>query len=132
MSHHGFAHHMDADFSAWRDKKISQGLKQWNERDKMTCDHAEPGKEMKCPDPLGMLLDYMESHRVFESIKTSEYNLCYFYKVGLSRDFPEFLTPYEPATRDHMCSFLEKAHEFSWPNLLLAHSQDVVTLVCLL
>ena len=27
-SHHSFAHCMDADLGAWRDKKISQGLKQ--------------------------------------------------------------------------------------------------------
>ena len=60
-SHHSFAHHMDADFSMWRDKKISQGLKQWDEWDKMTCDHTETGKEVKCPDPLGAPLDYMKS-----------------------------------------------------------------------
>ena len=74
---------MDGDFSLWRDKKISQGLKQWDERDKMTCDHMEPGKEAKCPNPLGMPLDYMESCGVFKSIKMSEYDLCFFYKVGL-------------------------------------------------
>ena len=116
-----FAHHMDADFSTWRDKKISQGLKQWDERNKMTWDHVESGKEAKCPDPLGMLLDYMESQVVFESIKMSEYDLCCFYKVGLSGDFPEFPTPHEPATSDHVCSFLEKAWEFSQPNLLVAN-----------
>ena len=131
-SHCSFAHHIDADFSMWRDKKISQGLKQWDERDKMTCDHAEPGKEVKCPDPLGVPLDYMESYGVFKSIKTSEYNLCCFYKVGLSGDFPEFPTPNEPATSNHVCSFLEKAWEFSQPNLLVAHPQDVVTAICLL
>ena len=78
-SHHGFAHRMDADFSAWRDKKISQGLKQYDEWDKMTCDHTEPGKEAKCPDPLGAPLDYMESCKVFKSIKMSKYHLCRFY-----------------------------------------------------
>ena len=45
----------------------------------MTCEHAEPSKEAKCSDPIGMLLDYMESHRVFKSDKTSKYNLCHFY-----------------------------------------------------
>ena len=131
MSCHSFAHHMDADFSMWRDKKISQGLKQWDERDKMTCDHAEPGKEVKCPDPLGMPLDYMESHRVFESIKMSKYDLCRFYKVGLSGNLPEFPTPCEPATSNHVHSILEKAWEFCQPNLLVAHTQDAVTVVCL-
>ena len=28
---HGFACHMDTDFGTWRDKKISEGLKQWDE-----------------------------------------------------------------------------------------------------
>ena len=123
---------MDADFSAWRDKKISQGLKQWDEWDKMTCEHVEPSKEAKCADPLGTQLDYLESCGVFKSIKTSKYNLCHFYRVGLSGDFPEFLTPHEPATNDHMHGFLEKALEFSQPNLIVAHSQDAVTVVCLL
>ena len=89
MSHYGFAHHMDADFGTWRDKKISQGLKQRDERDKMTCDHTEPGKEAG----LSTLLDYMESHTVFKSIKMSKYDLCHFYKVGLRGDFSELPTP---------------------------------------
>ena len=122
---------MDADFGAWRGK-ISQGLKQWDEWDKMTCDHMELGKEAKCSDLLGTPLDYMESCEVFKSIKMSEYDLCHFYRVGLSGDFPEFPTPHEPATNNHMCSFLEKAWESSWPNLIVAHSQDAVTAVCLL
>ena len=45
MRCHGFACCMDADFGTWRHRKISQGLKQWDERDKMTCDHVEPGKK---------------------------------------------------------------------------------------
>ena len=126
-NHYGFACHTDADFGTWHDKKISQGLKQWDERDKMTCDHMEPGKEAKCPDPLGTPLDYMESCRVFKSLKMSEYDLCCFYKVGLSGDFPEFPTPHEPATNNHMHSFLEKAHVCSRPNLLVVQSQDAVS-----
>ena len=63
---------MDVDIGAWRDKKISEGLMQWDERDKMTCDHAEPGKEVKYPDPLGAPLDYMENHDASKPIKTSE------------------------------------------------------------
>ena len=75
MSHHGFAHRLDADFGTWQERKISQGLKQWDERDKMTCDHVKPGKEVKCPNLLGVLLDYMERHRVFKSTKMSKYDL---------------------------------------------------------
>ena len=58
----------------------------------MTCDHAEPGKEAKCPDSLGTPLGYMESRGVFMLHKTSEYDLCCFYQVGLSGDFPKFPT----------------------------------------
>ena len=123
---------MDADFCTWRDKKISKGLKQWDEGDKMICDHADPCKEVKHPNPLGAPLDYMESHNIFKPIKTSEYNLCCFYQVGLTGDFPEFPKPHEPTTSNHVCSLLKKAWALSWPNLLVAHSQDAVTPVFLL
>ena len=113
-----------------RTKRTARALKQWDKRDKMTCDHVEPGKGVRCPNLLGMPLDYMESHEVFKSLKTSEYDLCHFYKVELSGDFPEFPTHCEPVTNDHMHGFLEKAWEFSQPNLLVAHSQD--TVFCLL
>ena len=116
----------------WWDEQISQGLKQWDVRDKMTCGHAELGKEAKCPYPLGTPLDYMESCGVFKSDKMSEYGLCHFYQVGLSGDFPKFPTPCEPTTNDHLHRFLENARECSWPNLLVVHSQDMVTVVCLL
>ena len=44
----------------------------------------------------------------------------------------QFPKLHEPVTKDHMRSLLEKAWEFSWPNLVVAHSQDAVTAVCLL
>ena len=103
-----------------------------DERDKMTCDHVEPSKEAKCPNPLGVPQDYVESHGVFKIDKMSEYNLCHFYQVGLSGDFPKFLTPCEPATNNHLHHFMENAKECSQPNLLVAHSWDAVTVVCLL
>ena len=114
---HSFAHCMDVDFAVWRDKKISQGLKQWHEWDKMTCDHVEPGKEAKYPDSLGTPLDYMESHEFLKPIKMSEYNLCCFYQVGLSGDFLEFPTPCKPATNDHI-----EVPERSISNRAVAHS----------
>ena len=49
-----------------------------------------------------------------------------------AEDFPEFPKPHEPVTKDHIHCFLEKARELSLPNLLVAHSQDAVTAVCLL
>ena len=132
INHCGFACHTDAEFGPWWNKKISQDLKQWDKRDKMTSDHAEPGKDVRCPEPLGMPLVYMESCGVFKSLKTSEYDLCHIYKVGLSGEFAEFHTPCKPTTNNHMHSFLEKASECSRQNLLVAHSQDAVTVVCLL
>ena len=123
---------MDTDFSVWRDKKISKGLKQWDEQDKMICDCMDPCKEAKYPDPLGTPMYYMESCDVFKPIKTSEYDLCHFYQVGLTGDFPEFPEPCKPMTSNHMCGLLTKAQMLSWPNLLAAHSQDMVTAVCLL
>ena len=128
----GFVCCSDTNFSMWQDEQISQGLRQWDERDKMSCDHMEPGKEAKCPDPLGAPLDYMESHRVFKKDKMSKYNLCHFYQVGLSGDFPKFPAPCEPSTNDHLHHFLENARECSQPNLLVVHSWDAVTAVCLL
>ena len=78
---------MDVDFGTSRDKKISKGLN-WDDWDKMAHDHMEPGKEAKCPDPLGMPLGYVESCDVFKPTMMSKYELCHFYQVGLSGDFP--------------------------------------------
>ena len=74
----------------------------------------------------------MSKHRVFKPKKTSEYDLCHFYQVGLSGDLPEFPSPHAPATRKQMSSFLLKARVMGWPNLIVTHSQDVGTAVCLL
>ena len=98
----------------------------------MTCDHADPCKEVKSPNPLGLPLDYMVSHGVFEPKKTSEYDLCHFYHVGLSGDLPEFPSPHEPTTCEQTSSLLLKTRELGWLNLIMAHSQDAVTAVCLL
>ena len=38
----------------------------------MICDHADPCKEAKFPNPAGLPLDYMKHHRVFKSKKTNE------------------------------------------------------------
>ena len=98
----------------------------------MTCDHADPCKEAKSPDLLGPPLDYMVSHWVFEAKKTSEYDLCCFYQVGLSGDLLEFPSPHKPTTCEQVSSLLLKARVLGQPNLIVVHSQDVVTAVCLL
>ena len=60
---------LDKGFSKWQDQKISEGLQQWDERNKMTCDHMDSCKEAKSPNPLGLPLDYMMSHGVFKPKK---------------------------------------------------------------
>ena len=74
----------------------------------------------------------MMSCGVFKPKKTSEYDLCHFYQVGLSGDLPEFPLPHTSATREQVSSLLLKARVLGQPNLIVAHSQDVVTAVCLL
>ena len=64
----------------------------------MTCEHRDPGKEIKSKDPTGPLLDYMVSHDVFKVKQTSGYNLCHFYQVGHSGHLPPFPSPCGPAT----------------------------------
>ena len=123
---------LDKDLSKWQDQKISEGHQQWDIHDKMTCDHTDPCKEAKSPDPIGPPLDYMMSRRIFKPKKTSEYALCHFYQVGRSQDLPEFPLPHAPATHEQVSSLLLTARALGWPNLIVVHSQDVVTAVCLL
>ena len=129
---HRDANLLDKDLSKWQDQKISEGHQQWDMHDKITYDHTDPCKEAKCPDPIGPPLDYMMSCRVFKPKKTSEYALCRFYQVGCSRDLPEFPLPHAPATHEQVSSLLLTARVLGWPNLIVVHSQDAVTAVCLL
>ena len=123
---------LDTNFSKWQNQKISEGHLQWDECDKKTYDHADPCKEAKCSHLLGLPLDYMTSHSVFKPKKTSEYDLCCFYQVGLSGDLPQFPLSHLPATCKQVSSFLLKARALGQPNLIIAHSQDMATTVCLL
>ena len=123
---------LDKYFGKWWDQKISEGLWQWDECDKMTCDRTDPCKEAKSPDQLGPPLDYMTNSRVFKTKKTNEYDLRRFYQVGLSGALPEFPSTRTPATWEQVGSLLLKARALGWPNLIVVHSQDEVTAVCLL
>ena len=98
----------------------------------MLCNHVKPSKISNHPDPLGVAIDYMKSHDAFEPIKTSEYGLCHFYEVGLTGEFLKFPEPCKPATSQHICHLLTKAHDLVWPNLVVALSQDMVTAIALL
>ena len=116
----------------WWDQKIRDGLEQWCKWDAMTCNHANPTKKAKSPDPLDAPIDYMESCGIFKPMKTSEFDLCHFYQVGESGDFPKFPKPHELATSDHVCGLLEKACKKGHPDLVVALSQDAITAVALL
>ena len=129
---HQDAHLLDTNFGKWQDQKISEGLLQWDEHDKKTYDHTDPCKEEKCPYLLGPPLNYMTNCGIFKPKKTSEYDLCRFYQVGLSGDLPEFPSPCASVTQKQVSSFLLKAKALGQPNLIVADSQDVATAVCLL
>ena len=100
--------------------------------DKMICDHTDPTKRAKHPDPLGMSIAYMELQGTFKAIKTSEYGLSCFYQVGTSGDFPMFPEPQETATTDDICCLLQEACELAQPNLVVTLTQDMVTVIVLL
>ena len=129
---HRDAHLLDEKFGKWQDHMICKGHNEWNTHDTMTCDHMDPCKEAKFPDPISLPLEYMKHYRVFNPKKTNEYDLCCFYQVGLSRDLPDFPSPCEPATHEQVSKFLLKDRALGWPNLIMEHPSDSVIAVCLL
>ena len=85
---------LDPNFDAWWHKKIAKGIAGWVTRDTMICDLSEHGKvQPNHPDPVGLPLDYMGEHQVFNSIRSDIYDLCWFYILGMTGDPPR-----EPAT----------------------------------
>ena len=98
----------------------------------MTCDHGDPCKELRHPDPAGPPLDYMKHHGVFKAKKSNEYDLCHFYHIELSGDLPTFLSPCEPATHGMLEDFLLKVRALGCPNLIVAFAWDSAMAVCLL
>ena len=77
-------HLLDKDFGDWHDKRISEDLHERDKCDKMTCDHADPCKEAKCPDPLGLPLEYMVSNVKELHVKDSLHCLAMETKVEVS------------------------------------------------
>ena len=58
---HELAHKSDIDFTAWKDKLISEGVKGIQEQDSMVNDYTDNGKRRpKSPDPLGTPVSYMK------------------------------------------------------------------------
>ena len=107
--HHKDAQLLDKNFSAWCVCMISEGCAGWEKCDAMTCNHGDPWKELRHPDPTSPPLDYMKHHRVFKAKKSNEYDRCHFYLIELSGDLPTFLSPCEPATCKMLEDFLLKA-----------------------
>ena len=111
---------------------IGKGCTGWEKHDAMTCDHGDPCKELRYPDPHSPPLDYMKHHRVFKAKKSSEYDLCCFYHIELSRDLPTFPSPHEPAICEILEDFLLKAQALGHPNLIVAFVWDSAMTICLL
>ena len=90
---------MDTNFDTWQRKKIAKGIPGWVARDTMICDLPKHGKvQPNHPDPVGMPLEYMRDHQVFEGVQSDIYDLCRFYTLGTMGDPPEFPVPQEPTT----------------------------------
>ena len=86
----------------------------------MICDHGDPCKELRHPDPTSPPLDYMKHHRIFKVKKSNEYDLCRFYHIELSRHLPTFPSPHKHATCKMLEDFLLKAWALGCPNLVVA------------
>ena len=120
---------LDRNFGEWCNCMISEGHTEWNKHDTMICDHADPCKEAKFPYPVRPPLEYMKHRGVFKPKKTNKYDLCHFYKVGLSGDLLSFPSPHEPATSELLSKFLLKARVLGHLNLVVAFTWDSATAI---
>ena len=90
----------------------------------MTCDHGDPCKELRYPDPADPPLDYMKHCGVFKAKKSNKYNLCHFYCIELSGNLSTFPSPHKPAIHEMLEDFLLKASALGHPNLVVAFAWD--------
>ena len=99
----------------------------------MICDLPEHGKvQPNHQDPVGLPLDFTDERQVFDGIWSDIYDLCWFYILGMTGDPPEFPTPQEPATCEHIRNLVKLAHAIGRPYMILVHSADSVTAVSML
>ena len=127
------ARHLDTNFDAWWHRKIAKRVPGWVARDTMICNLPEHGKvQLNHPDLVGLPLEYMRNHQVFDGIQSDIYKLCRFYILGMMGDPTEFPAPQEPATCGQVRDLLKLAGAIGRPYLILAHSMDSVTAVSLL
>ena len=97
---------LDTNFDAWWHKKIAKGISGWVTRDTMICDLPEHEKvQLNHLDPVGLPLEYMRDHQIFNDIRSDIYNLCQFYILGMMGDPPKFPAPWkpQPASRSEIC-----------------------------
>ena len=74
----------------------------------------------------------MKACGVFKAKKTNAYDLCHFYHMSASGEFPTFPTPHEPASHDMLKMLLETARVVRHANLLMAFAGDSAIAICLL
>ena len=104
------AQQLDTNFDAWWRKKIAKAIAGWATRDTMICALPEHGKvQPNHSDPVGLPLDHMGEHQVFDGMWSDIYDLCQFYILGTTGDPPEFPAPQEPATRGQIRDLLKLA-----------------------
>ena len=98
----------------------------------MCCDHGEAFKDHQHHDPVSPPLDYMKARGVFKPTNTNAYDLCHFYDISPSGEFPTFPTLHNPASSDMIKELLEAAWAVKRANLLMVFAGELVTAVCLL
>ena len=74
----------------------------------------------------------MKACGAFKARKTNAYDLCHFYCVSASGDFPTFPTPGKPASSDKLEQLLEAVWTAKHANLLMVFAGESVTAICLL
>ena len=98
----------------------------------MCYNHVKPHKEIQNQDATGLPLDYMRMPGIFKAKKMNEYNLCWFYCVGLLGDIPHFPSLHKLAMHAMLQDLLNAMHGLGQPDLLMAFARDSATAVCLL
>ena len=74
----------------------------------------------------------MKAHGVFKAGKTNAYDLCCFYCVSASREFPTFPAPCEPASSNMLKWLLETVWAVKCTHPLWAFAGDSTIAICLL
>ena len=123
---------LDKDFGAWCNKKISKGSAAWKICAKMRCDHGGAFKDHQHSDPVSLPLDYMKSSGVFKATKTNVYDLCCFYRISATGEFPAFPAPRDPTSSNMLRELLEAARAAKCANLLMVFAGEFATAICLL